>query len=69
MNKAAFVEKEIYFLLCAANDNVADTAYCEECGEEWVLVTMKNGCEYEISITGDSLMAIAKDVTNFMMYR
>lgn len=69
MNKATFVEKEIYFMLCAANDNVADTTYCTECGEEWVLVTMKNGCEYEISITGDSLMAIAKDVASFMMYR
>lgn len=43
MNKALFVEKELYFLLHAANDNVDDTTYCEDDGEEWVLVTMKNG--------------------------
>ena len=38
MNKALFVEKELYFLLHAANDNVDDTTYCEDDGEEWVLV-------------------------------
>lgn len=66
MNKALFVEKELYFLLHAANDNVDDTTYCEDNGEEWVLVTMKNGHVYDIDITGDSLMAIANDVCRFM---
>lgn len=69
MNKALFVEKELYFLLHAANENVADTTYCEDNGEEWVLVTMKNGYVYDISITGDSLMAVAKDVISVMMYK
>lgn len=69
MNKALFVEKELYFLLHAANDDVDDTTYCEDNGEEWVLVTMKNGHVYDIDITGDSLMAIANDVCRFMAYK
>ena len=69
MNKALFVEKELYFLLNAANDNVDDTTYCEDDGEEWVLVTMKNGHVYDIGITGDNLLAVAKDVISVMMYK
>lgn len=69
MNKALFVEKELYFLLHAANDNVDDTTYCEDDGEEWVLVTMKNGHVYDIGIKGDNLLAVAKDVISVMMYK
>lgn len=69
MNKALFVEKELYFLLHAANDNVDDTTYCEDDGEEWVLVTMKNGHVYDIGIMGDNLLAVAKDVISVMMYK
>lgn len=69
MNKALFVEKELYFLLHAANDNVDDTTYCEDDGKEWVLVTMKNGHVYDIGITGDNLLAVAKDVISVMMYK
>lgn len=68
-NKALFVEKELYFLLHAANENIDDTTYCADNGEEWVLVSMKNGHVYDIDITADSLIAIAHDVINFMMYR
>lgn len=68
-NKALFVEKELYFLLHAANEDVDDTTYCEDNGEEWVLVTMKNGHVYDIDITADSLIAIAKDVCSFMAYK
>lgn len=69
MNKALFVEKELYFLLHTANDDVDDTTYCKDNGEEWVLVTMKNGHVYDIDITGDSLLAVAQDVINFMIYK
>ena len=69
MNKALIVEKELYFLLHAANDDVDDITYCEDNGEEWVLVTMKNGHVYDIGITGDSPLAAAKDVITVMMYK
>ena len=62
MNKALFVERELYFLLHATNDDVDDITYCEDNREEWVLVTMKNGHVYDIDITGDSLLAVAQDV-------
>ena len=68
-NKALYVERELFFLLNKANSNIVDITYCEDNGIEWIIVTMKNGYEYKISITGDSLMAIAKDVASFMLYR
>lgn len=67
--KTRFVEKELFFLLRAANSKIADTAYCTKGCEEWVLVTMENGSKYHIDITADSLLAAATDVCRFMMNR
>lgn len=50
-------------------NDVDDITYCEDNGEEWVLVTMKNGHVYDIGITGDSPLAAAKDVITVMMYK
>lgn len=67
--KTRFVEKELFFLLRAANSKIADTAYCTKGCEEWVLVTMENGSKYHIDITADSLLAAATGVCRFMMNR
>lgn len=67
--KARFVEKELFFLLRAANSKISDTTYCKENGNETVIVTMENGCKYKIDITCDSLLAIANDVCRFMAHK
>lgn len=67
--KTRFVEKELFFLLRAANSKISDTTYCKENGNETVIVTMENGCKYNIDITCDSLLAIANDVCWFMAHK
>lgn len=67
--KTRFVEKDLFFLLRAANSRISDTAYCKENGNETVIVTMENGYKYKIDVTGDSLLAVAQDVINFMIYK
>lgn len=67
--KTRFVEKDLFFLLRAANSKISDTTYCKENGNETVIVTMENGCKYKIDVTGDSLLAVAQDVINFMIYK
>lgn len=70
LKKKRFVEHELAQLLKAANSKIINVTYgIKDDADETVYVTMENGCGYEIDVSADSLMAIAKDVTNTMMYK
>lgn len=66
-DKADFVRDALQPLLQDSLTNVAECRY-EMTAEhnEYVHVTMENGCVYRIDVTADSLIALAADVINFM---
>jgi len=66
-DKANFVCNTLQPLLQDALTNVAGCRY-EMTAEhdEYVHVTMENGCFYRIDVTADSLIALAADVIHFM---
>ncbi len=70
IRKASFVENELAQLLKTANPRIIDVTYgIRSDNEEVVCVTMENGYGYDINVSADSLMAIAKDVTITMLHK
>lgn len=68
MSKRQFVNETLYFTLYDAIDNFIDVRYHQEGGLEAIIIVMKSG-EYWVNVTGDSLIAIVKDVASFIIRR
>ena len=69
MKKARFVENHLLQTLHSANDKITGCKFVDENDNEFVVVTMINGCQYKIDVSADSLMAIAADVCKYMTYK
>ena len=69
MKKARFVENHLLQTLHSANDKITGCKFVDENDDEFVVVTMVNGCHYKIDVSANSLMAIAADVCKYMTYK
>lgn len=49
-------------LVFEIDDSILDVYYCVSYQDEYVTILYRNGCKKEVYVTGDSLLAIAKDV-------
>lgn len=65
-DKEHFVIYYLSDLLRWANADIMRVNYHASENGETVVVTMKNGAVYDIDVTADSIMALAKDVISFM---
>lgn len=62
--KEYFVRTSLKELLLSIDDSILDVYFCVSYQDEYVTILYKNGCKKEVYATGDSLLAIAKDVLN-----
>lgn len=70
IEKQRFISTHLYEMLHSANSNIIKCQYKRQSNnDEYAEITMKNGCQYSINVTGDSIIAIAADVCKYMLYK
>ena len=60
--KEYFVRTSLKELLLSIDSSILDVYYCVSYQDEYVVILNKSGSKIEIYVTGDSLLAIAKNV-------
>lgn len=68
MGKVEFV-KLLEMLVKAAMPNIKSLEFITAANEEFVMAVCDSGAKYTINVSGDSPIAIAYDVINFLRFK